>query len=65
MKISAVIVLIAANVAAYLVEKWLGGSFMTLFALWPPQPAPDGQSYFHFWQKIGRASCRERVLVAV
>jgi membrane associated rhomboid family serine protease len=52
MKISAVIVLIAANVAAYLVEKWLGGSFMTLFALWPPQPAPDGQSYFHFWQIV-------------
>jgi membrane associated rhomboid family serine protease len=52
MKISAVIVLIAANVAVYLVEKWLGGPFMTLFALWPVQPDTDGQSYFHFWQIV-------------
>jgi membrane associated rhomboid family serine protease len=52
MKISAVIVLIAANVAVYLVEKWLGEPFMTLFALWPLQPYTDGQSYFHSWQIV-------------
>jgi membrane associated rhomboid family serine protease len=51
MKISAVIVLIAANVAVYLVEKWIGEPFMTLFALWPLQPI-EGQSYFHFWQIV-------------
>jgi membrane associated rhomboid family serine protease len=52
MKISAVTVLIAANVAVYLVEKWLGGPFMTQFALWPLRPDVDGQSYFHFWQIV-------------
>jgi hypothetical protein len=52
MKISAVMVLIAANVAVYLIEKWLGEPFMTLFALWPLQPYTDGQSYFHSWQIV-------------
>jgi membrane associated rhomboid family serine protease len=52
MKISAVMVLIAANVAVYLIEKWIGGPFMALFALWPLQPYTDGQSYFHFWQIV-------------
>jgi membrane associated rhomboid family serine protease len=52
MKISAVIILIAANVAVYVVEGRPGGAIMTLFALWPLQPDVDGQSYFHFWQIV-------------
>ena len=52
MKISAVIVLIAANVAVYLVEGPANGPVMTLFALQPFQPDADGQSYFHFWQIV-------------
>jgi membrane associated rhomboid family serine protease len=52
MKISAVIILIAANVAVYVVEGRPGGAIMTLFALWPLQPDGDGQSYFHFWQIV-------------
>ena len=49
MKISAVIILIAANVAVYLVEGRPDGPVTMLFALWPLQPDADGQSYFHFW----------------
>jgi membrane associated rhomboid family serine protease len=52
MKISAVMILIAANVAVYLVEKWVGGPVLALFALWPLQPDADGQSYFHSWQIV-------------
>jgi membrane associated rhomboid family serine protease len=52
MKISAVIVLIAANVAVYLVEGPPDGPVTLLFALWPHQPDADGQSYFHFWQIV-------------
>ena len=52
MKISAVMVLIAANVVVYLVEGPPDGHIMTLFALWPFQPDADGQSYFHFWQIV-------------
>jgi rhomboid family protein len=52
MKISAVMVLIAANVAVYLVEGPPDGFVMIHFALWPYQPAADGQSYFHFWQIV-------------
>jgi len=52
MKISAVIVLIAANVAVYLVEGRPDGPVTMLFALWPYQPDADGQSYFHFWQIV-------------
>jgi rhomboid family protein len=52
MKISAVMVLIAANVAVYLLEGRSDGPVMTLFALWPLQPYADGQSYFHFWQIV-------------
>ena len=54
MKISAVMVLIAANVAVYLVEKWLGGAFIELFALQPLHHV-DGQAYFHFWQIVSYA----------
>jgi membrane associated rhomboid family serine protease len=52
MKISAVMVLIAANVAVYVVEGPPGGPVMTLFALQPFAPDVDGQSYFHFWQIV-------------
>ena len=52
MKISAVIVLIAANVAVYLVEGRPDGSVLTHFALWPLAADVDGQSYFHFWQIV-------------
>jgi len=51
MKISAVMVLIAANVAVYLVEGPPDGLVTTLFALQPLHDA-DGQSYFHFWQIV-------------
>jgi membrane associated rhomboid family serine protease len=52
MKISAVILLIAANVAVYLIEGPPNGRITELFALWPLQPDVDGQSYFHFWQIV-------------
>jgi membrane associated rhomboid family serine protease len=51
MKISAVMVLIAANVAVYLVEGRPDGPVTTLFALQPLHDA-DGQSYFYFWQIV-------------
>lgn len=51
MKISAVLILIAANVAVYLIEGPPDGQFTLLFALWPLQSI-DGQSYFHFWQIV-------------
>ncbi len=52
MKISAVLLLIAANVAVYLIEGPPDGPIMQLFALQPWQPDVDGQSYFHFWQIV-------------
>jgi membrane associated rhomboid family serine protease len=51
MRNPAVIVLIAANVAMFLIEGPPDGRFTLLFALWPLQPL-DGQSYFHFWQIV-------------
>jgi membrane associated rhomboid family serine protease len=51
MRISAVILLIAANVAVYLLQVMSGGSLEVLFGLWPIQPI-DGQSYFHVWQIV-------------
>jgi membrane associated rhomboid family serine protease len=52
----AVKILIAANVAMYLLQKFLqqsssGDSFDVLFALWPLTPV-DGQMFFHVWQII-------------
>jgi membrane associated rhomboid family serine protease len=52
----AVKILIAANVAIYLLQYSLqhsssGASFDELFALWPLTPV-DGQVYFHVWQII-------------
>ena len=52
MKISAVMLIIAANVAVYLVEGPPDGPVTMLFALWPLKPDADGQSYFHFWQIV-------------
>ena len=52
MKISAVMLIIAANVAVYLVEGPPDGPVTVLFALWPLKPDTDGQSYFHFWQIV-------------
>jgi membrane associated rhomboid family serine protease len=51
MKISAVIILIAANVLMYLLQAETNGQLDELLALWPLQPI-DGHVYFHFWQII-------------
>jgi len=51
MKISAVKVLIAANVAMFVLQGATNGRMEDLFALWPMQPV-DGQSYFHVWQIV-------------
>ncbi len=52
MRISAVLLLIAANVVVYFIEGPPDGPIMQLFALQPWQPDVDGQSYFHFWQIV-------------
>ena len=51
MKISAVIILIAANVLMYLLQAETNGQLDDLLALWPLQPI-DGHVYFHFWQIV-------------
>jgi membrane associated rhomboid family serine protease len=51
MKISAVKLLIAANVLVFGLQILSKGALDDLFALWPLQPI-DGVSYFHFWQII-------------
>ena len=51
MKITAVTVLIAANVAVYLLQSVSGGVVDVLFGLWPLQ-AIDGHVYFKLWQII-------------
>ena len=51
MKISAVIILIAANVLMYLLQAETNGQLDDLLALWPLQPI-DGHVYFRFWQII-------------
>jgi membrane associated rhomboid family serine protease len=51
MKISAVKILVAANVLVFVLQRLSGGALDGLFALWPLQPI-DGASYFHFWQII-------------
>ena len=51
MKISAVIILIAANVLMYLLQGESNGRLDELFALWPLQPI-DGHVYFRFWQIV-------------
>jgi membrane associated rhomboid family serine protease len=51
MKISAVKLLVAANVLVFVLQSLSKGALDDLFALWPLQPI-DGQSYFQFWQII-------------
>ena len=51
MKISAVKILIAANVLVFGLQSLSNGALDELFALWPLQPI-DGVSYFRFWQII-------------
>src|SRR5580692_11943184 len=51
MKISAVIALIAANTAVYLLQWQFNDAMEVLFALWPWQ-AIDGPSNFHVWQIV-------------
>jgi membrane associated rhomboid family serine protease len=54
MKISAVIVLIAANVLVFALQSQSPVRIDELFALWPLQPI-DGNVYFHFWQIVSYA----------
>jgi membrane associated rhomboid family serine protease len=54
MKISAVIVLIGANVLAFALQSLSPVRIEELFALWPLQPI-DGKVYFQFWQIISYA----------
>jgi len=51
MKISAVKLLVAANVLVFALQSLSKGALDDLFALWPLQPI-NGQSYFQFWQII-------------
>jgi membrane associated rhomboid family serine protease len=51
MKLSAVKILIAANVLVFGLQSMSKGSLEVWFALWPLQPI-DGVSYFHLWQVI-------------
>lgn len=51
MKLSAVKVLIIANVVVYVLQFLSSGAIETLFALWPLQPM-DGVVYFHAWQIV-------------
>jgi membrane associated rhomboid family serine protease len=54
MKISAVKILIAANVLMYGLQSLFNGQLDELFALWPLQPI-EGQVYFRPWQIISYA----------
>ena len=54
MKISAVLILIAANVLVFLLQGPPGGPLEELLALWPLQPI-DGQVHFRPWQIISYA----------
>jgi rhomboid family protein len=51
MKITAVIVLIAANIAVYLLQLATNGQLEMLLALWPLQPL-EGHVYFRVWQIV-------------
>ena len=64
MRLSAVTVLIAANVVVYLLEGGRSGHIEDLFALWPFQPDGNGQSYFHSWQIVTYAFLHDRTNVA-
>jgi membrane associated rhomboid family serine protease len=64
MRNPAVIALIAANIVVYLLQGVHGGRIEDLFALWPYQPADDGQSYFRWWQIVTYAFLHDRANVA-
>jgi membrane associated rhomboid family serine protease len=51
MKISAVIILIVANVALFLLQGQSNGALEQVFALYPLQPL-DGHVYFRLWQLV-------------
>jgi membrane associated rhomboid family serine protease len=51
MKISAVKILVAANVLVFFLQSLSKGALEYHFALWPLQPI-DGQSLFHVWQIV-------------
>ncbi|HTD72349.1 MAG TPA: rhomboid family intramembrane serine protease [Steroidobacteraceae bacterium] len=51
MKISAVKILIGANVLVFLLQGMSNGLVDELFGLWPLQPI-EGHVYFHFWQIV-------------
>jgi membrane associated rhomboid family serine protease len=51
MKISAVIILIVANVALFLLQGQSNGALEEVFALYPLQPL-DGHVYFRLWQLV-------------
>jgi membrane associated rhomboid family serine protease len=51
MKISAVIILIVANVGLFLLQGQSNGALEQAFALFPLQPI-DGHVYFRFWQLV-------------
>ena len=51
MKKSAVVMLIAANAAVYVLQLLSGDAIEVPLALWPLQSI-DGQSYFHSWQIV-------------
>src|SRR5271170_5555369 len=53
MKLSAVKILIGANVLVFILQKMSNGALDELFGLWPLQPlSSGGQSHFHVWQII-------------
>jgi membrane associated rhomboid family serine protease len=51
MKLSAVKILLGANIAAFVLQNISKGALDGLFALWPLQPI-DGESYFRPWQIV-------------
>jgi membrane associated rhomboid family serine protease len=64
MRNPAVIILIAANVAVYLLEGTHGGHIQDLLALWPYQPGRYGASNFHWWQIVTYAFLHDPTNVA-
>ena len=59
MKKSAVVFLIAANVAVYGLQILSRGAVEVPLALWPLQPI-DGESYFRIWQPVTYAFLHSR-----
>jgi membrane associated rhomboid family serine protease len=51
MKYSAVKILVAVNVVAYVLQSLSKGALDDLFALWPLQSLP-GEPHFHVWQIV-------------